>query len=75
MIQLLLGVGLFFSRSLILTGLLYGISIALLQLLTPFINALGMESINRVSSLTLDLHVEWVLLHMQSSAMSLELLQ
>ena len=46
-IQLLLGIGLFFSRTLILTGLLYGISIALLQLMTPFINALGMESINQ----------------------------
>lgn len=47
MIQLLLGIGLLFSRTFILTGLLYGISIALLQLLTPFINALGMESINQ----------------------------
>ena len=46
-IQFLLGIGLFLSRSLILTGLLYGVSIALLQLLTPFINALGMESINQ----------------------------
>lgn len=55
MIQLLLGVGLFFSRSLILTGLLYGISIALLQLLTPFINALGMESINQGQQLNFGL--------------------
>ena len=46
-IQLFLGIGLFFSSSILLTGLLYGISIALLQLLTPFINALGMESINQ----------------------------
>ncbi len=44
-----------FSRSLILTGLLYGISIALLQLLTPFINALGMESINQGQQLNFGL--------------------
>lgn len=54
-IQLLLGIGLFFSRSFLLTGLLYGISIALLQLLTPFINALGMESINQGQKLNFGL--------------------
>ena len=54
-IQLLLGIGLFFSRTLILTGLLYGISIALLQLMTPFINALGMESINQGQKLNFGL--------------------
>lgn len=54
-IQLFLGIGLFFSRSLLLTGLLYGISIALLQLLTPFINALGMESINQGQKLNFGL--------------------
>ena len=46
---------LFFSRTLILTGLLYGISIALLQLMTPFINALGMESINQGQKLNFGL--------------------
>lgn len=54
-VQLLLGIGLFFSGSLVLTGLLYGISIALLQLLTPFINALGMESINQGQNLNFGL--------------------
>ena len=54
-IQLLLGIGLFFSRTLILTELLYGISIALLQLMTPFINALGMESINQGQKLNFGL--------------------
>ena len=54
-VQLLLGIGLLFSGSLVLTGLLYGISIALLQLLTPFINALGMESINQGQNLNFGL--------------------
>ena len=47
LLQLILVIGLFLSHSLILTGLLYGSSIALLQLMTPFINSLGMESINQ----------------------------
>ena len=50
-LQLILVIGLFLSHSLILTGLLYGSSIALLQLMTPFINSLGMESINQGHSL------------------------
>ena len=51
LLQLILVIGLFLSHSLILTGLLYGSSIALLQLMTPFINSLGMESINQGHSL------------------------
>ena len=47
--------GWFFPVTLILTGLLYGISIALLQLMTPFINALGMESINQGQKLNFGL--------------------
>ena len=50
-LQLILVIGLFSSHSLILTGLLYGSSIALLQLMTPFINSLGMESINQGQTL------------------------
>ena len=50
-LQLILVIGLFLSHSLILTGLLYGSSIALLQLMTPFINSLGMESINQGQTL------------------------
>lgn len=53
--QLILAVGLFFSHTIILTGLLYGCSIALLQLMTPFINALGMESINQGKNLNFGL--------------------
>lgn len=55
LLQLILVIGLFFSHSLILTGLLYGSSIALLQLMTPFINSLGMESINQGHSLNFGL--------------------
>lgn len=47
MCQLILGIGLIFSKTNILTGVLYGSSIMLLQLASPFINALGMESINQ----------------------------
>ena len=47
LLQIILAIGLFISHSTILTGLLYGCSITLLLLLTPFINALGMESINQ----------------------------
>ncbi len=36
-----------YRRFMILTGLLYGIGITILQLLTPLINSLGMESINQ----------------------------
>lgn len=36
-----------FHRSMILTGLLYGCGVMVLQLLTPFVNSLGMESINQ----------------------------
>lgn len=54
-LQLILVIGLFLSHSLILTGLLYGSSIALLQLMTPFINSLGMESINQGHSLNFGL--------------------
>ena len=55
LLQLILVIGLFLSHSLILTGLLYGSSIALLQLMTPFINSLGMESINQGHSLNFGL--------------------
>lgn len=55
LLQLILVTGLFLSHSLILTGLLYGSSIALLQLMTPFINSLGMESINQGHSLNFGL--------------------
>ena len=47
LLQILLAAGLFVSHSTVLTGLLYGCSITILLLLTPFINALGMESINQ----------------------------
>lgn len=48
-IQLVLGLFMLFTfhRIFLLTGVLYGCTITLLQLLTPFINALGMESINQ----------------------------
>lgn len=47
-----IGVLLIFSKSsLLLTGLFYGGCITLLQLLTPLINALGMESINQGKNL------------------------
>lgn len=45
-----LGMGvmlLVFKNSLLLTGLFYGGTITLLQLLTPLVNSLGMESINQ----------------------------
>lgn len=58
-LQLILVIGLFLSHSLILTGLLYGSSIALLQLMTPFINSLGMESINQGHSLNFGLARGW----------------
>ena len=38
---------LLYQRSMLLTGLLFGVCITVLQLLTPFMNALGMESINQ----------------------------
>jgi PPP family 3-phenylpropionic acid transporter len=38
---------LFYHRSFLLTGLVFGICIMLLQLLTPLLNSLGMESINQ----------------------------
>ncbi|MBU5481341.1 MFS transporter [Blautia sp. MSJ-19] len=50
-LQLLLGVLLLFCQTVLLTGLVYGCGVTLLQLLTPFINALGMESINQGKSL------------------------
>lgn len=46
-IQLILGIALVFCRSILLTGVVYGCGVTLLQLLTPFINSLGMESINQ----------------------------
>lgn len=53
--QFLLGIGLKFSNVSILTGLIYGSSIMLLQLASPFINALGMESINQGKKLNFGL--------------------
>lgn len=38
---------LFYRHSMLFTGLFYGMCITVLQLLTPLINALGMESINQ----------------------------
>lgn len=38
---------LLYHRSMLLTGFLFGICITVLQLLTPFMNALGMETINQ----------------------------
>lgn len=38
---------LFYQRSTLFTGLFYGICITVLQLLTPLVNALGMESMNQ----------------------------
>lgn len=53
LVQLTLGILLLFSfqKAFLITGLLYGSTITLLQLLTPFINALGMESINQGKNL------------------------
>lgn len=42
---------LLYQRSMLLTGLLFGVCITVLQLLTPFMNALGMESINQSKKL------------------------
>ena len=42
---------LFYQRSALFTGLFYGACITVLQLLTPLVNALGMESINQGKSL------------------------
>lgn len=49
LIQLTLGILMlfFFRRAFLLTGVLYGSTITLLQLLNPFINSLGMQSINQ----------------------------
>ena len=38
---------LFYTRSLLCTGILYGSCFVLMQLLTPMINSLGMESLNQ----------------------------
>lgn len=46
-LQLILGISLLFCKSILLTGVVYGCGVTLLQLLTPFINSLGMESINQ----------------------------
>ena len=47
-IALFLGISLYFCHSsLIFTGLFYGSCMALIQLLTPLVNALGMESMNQ----------------------------
>ena len=46
-LQLILGIALLFCKSILLTGVVYGCGVTLLQLLTPFINSLGMESINQ----------------------------
>lgn len=45
--QLVFGILLLFLQIPAVIGILYGLSIALLQILTPFISALGMESINQ----------------------------
>ena len=49
--QLIFGVLLLFMQVPVVIGVLYGCSIALLQILTPFISALGMESINQGKNL------------------------
>ena len=36
-----------YRKSLLFTGLFYGCCLTILQLLTPFVNSLGMESINQ----------------------------
>lgn len=48
-IQLVLGFLMLFAfqKAFVFTGILYGCTITLLQLLTPFVNSLGMESINQ----------------------------
>lgn len=50
-LQLILGIALLFCKSILLTGVVYGCGVTLLQLLTPFINSLGMESINQGQTL------------------------
>lgn len=47
LLQLLMSVGMLFSKNSLLIGFFYGSSIMLLQLENPFINALGMECINQ----------------------------
>lgn len=49
--QLIFGILLLFIQTPVVIGVLYGCSIALLQILTPFISALGMESINQGKNL------------------------
>ena len=53
LIQMILGVLMLlsFRKSILFTGILYGSTITLLQLLNPFINSLGMESINQGKAL------------------------
>ena len=55
LLQLLLGILLLFVQIPAAIGLLYGCSIALLQILTPFVSALGMESINQGNNLNFGL--------------------
>lgn len=52
-VQVILGVLLFLSyqKTLLVTGLFYGCLITILQLLTPLVNSLGMESINQGKAL------------------------
>lgn len=55
LLQLIFGILLLFVQIPTVIGLLYGCSIALLQILTPFISALGMESINQGNNLNFGL--------------------
>ena len=55
LLQLIFGILLLFVQIPTIIGLLYGCSIALLQILTPFISALGMESINHGNNLNFGL--------------------
>lgn len=55
LVQLILGILLLFVQIPAVIGLLYGCSIALLQILTPFVSALGMESINQGNNLNFGL--------------------
>lgn len=49
LVQILLGVLLYitYQKTVVLTGLFYGCAIVIIQMLTPFVNALGTESIRQ----------------------------
>lgn len=52
---LVIGMLLCYRRYMVLTGLLYGGGITILQIMTPLINSLGMETINQKKSLNFGL--------------------